>query len=174
VARGSRGHRRTRDASDIARPPLRSPKLKALVQSLERSARENDAYLDKLRKSITDIEDRRRFDFEKHKARASIRSAARLEVDNRREFDRRRIAADRKYNQRWNVGPFHIKLFDQAPAVPEGVKFHRPYQVAICVRRHIRREVMHALQLTNRRRGRGGGRKQFRRAKWNEFSLIRC
>lgn len=51
--------------------------------------------------------------------------------------------------------------------LPSAVQFKVPNQVAICVRRKRRKEVLHAL----RRTGRGARR---RKAKWSEFSSVRC
>lgn len=54
---------------------------------------------------------------------------------------------------------------------PASVAFARPRDVAVCVRRKRRREVLHAL----RHAGAGGGRKRKRRrARWNEHSYVRC
>lgn len=50
-----------------------------------------------------------------------------------------------------------------------GLRFNRPDKVAVCVRRKRRREVLHALRLTNKRHG-SGGRKR-RRTPW---SNIKC
>lgn len=56
----------------------------------------------------------------------------------------------------------------EMPTVPTGVQFADPRRVAICMRRKTRREVIFA-------RGSGGGRKRkHRRAKWSEFSTVRC
>lgn len=49
----------------------------------------------------------------------------------------------------------------------DSYKFARPERVGVCVRRHQRREVLHALKFTGK--GSGGGRKPRRRQ-----STIRC
>lgn len=54
-----------------------------------------------------------------------------------------------------------------APSM-EKIAFARPDRIWVCVRRKIRREVLHALDLT-KRRGSGGGRKRF-----TEESFISC
>lgn len=42
---------------------------------------------------------------------------------------------------------------------PAGIRFYLPDRVAICVRRKIRREVVHALRI-NPKHGRGGGKRR--------------
>lgn len=49
--------------------------------------------------------------------------------------------------------------------LPTALQFARPDEVAICVRRHRRREVLFATG--------GVGRKR-KRAKWSEYSSVRC
>lgn len=53
--------------------------------------------------------------------------------------------------------------------VPQSVQFNTPKSVALCVRRHTRKEVLFAKRYAGR-----GGRKRFRRAKWNAYSHVRC
>lgn len=52
-------------------------------------------------------------------------------------------------------------------SVPSRIGFREPSRVAICIRRHARREVMFAL----RRTGRGAGRSPHR---YTPYSLVRC
>lgn len=52
-------------------------------------------------------------------------------------------------------------------AVPTRIRFSDPKRVAICVRRHTRREVLFALKKT------GKGARAHKR-KWNENSEVRC
>lgn len=54
------------------------------------------------------------------------------------------------------------------PAVPVGVAFKAPRQVAICVRRKQRREVLHAVGKTGR------GSRFHRAPRRNIYSEIRC
>lgn len=52
-----------------------------------------------------------------------------------------------------------------------GLRFARPDKIAVCVRRKRRREVLHALRLTNKRsRGSGGGRRRNR----TPWSNVKC
>ncbi|AXH77661.1 MAG: hypothetical protein [Microviridae sp.] len=156
----------TRDhLGSLAKPLLRSPPIK------HGSIRDTALRL---------LEDRRLTDPLFHEeAKSYLRGARRLsvaqKVDPRREYLRqehiKKLAFNKKYNR--HLGPFHFKLFDKTPPVPDRVQFRVPHMVAMCVRRKIRREVMHALDHTHKRKGRGGGRRH-ERAKWNEFSLIKC
>lgn len=52
--------------------------------------------------------------------------------------------------------------------VPPAVKFAVPQKVAICVRRKVRREVLHALRRTNRAGASGRPRRR------NAFTGVRC
>jgi len=52
-------------------------------------------------------------------------------------------------------------------SLPASVQFNAPHSVALCVRRKRRREVLFA-------RGVGGGRQWKRRARWSEFSEVKC
>lgn len=166
------GSRRTRDhLGSLVSPSLRSPPI-SIGSIRDRALRQ--------------VEDRRLTDPLFHEeAKSYLREARRLSVaervDPKREYARQELIkslAQKRLNQKYTktIGPFHFKLFDNAPAVPAGVKFKLPKMVAICVRRRIRREVMHALHPHFiKHRGRGGSKnKKYRKAKWNEFSLIRC
>lgn len=51
---------------------------------------------------------------------------------------------------------------------PEGIRFYLPDRVAICVRRKIRREVVHALRVKPKH-GRGGGKRRR-----TPYSGIKC
>lgn len=51
--------------------------------------------------------------------------------------------------------------------IPVGVSFSVPFDVLRCVRRKVRKEVIHALRLT----GKGAGAKRRRR---DDFSNVRC
>lgn len=53
--------------------------------------------------------------------------------------------------------------------LPERVAFAIPRKIAICVRRKIRKEVLHAYKLVNKGRG-GSGRPRQR----NEWSAVKC
>lgn len=104
-------------------------------------------------------------------ARASRRDATRLmAVDPIRERKRQIFKDTKRYSREF--GPLKLKVFDEAPYLDPGVKFRLPKMVAICVRRKIRREVLHALD-KQKKHGRGKGSRR-PKAKWNEFSLIRC
>lgn len=46
--------------------------------------------------------------------------------------------------------------------------FARPHLVAVCAKRKVRKEVLHALGLKNKRRGKGGGKR--RRNFWSSIS----
>lgn len=62
-------------------------------------------------------------------------------------------------------GPYGIKLA-HVNVVPWNVGFERPKDVLICVRRKIRREVLHALHIA--------GRSGLGSPHYNEFSKVRC
>lgn len=117
---------RTRDASDIASPPLRSSPVYTWSPT-------PSTYLRLL-------EDRRQFFPDPVRpARAGRRASTQLVVPKKNDPSRKLSA---------------------------GVQFKAPRDVAICVRRHTRREVLLA-------RGLGGGRPR-KRARWSEFSSVRC
>lgn len=59
----------------------------------------------------------------------------------------------------------HLRSFN---SFPSGIRFARPDRVLVCVRRNIRKEVLHALKKT----GRSGGRQK--RPRFNWFSTIKC
>lgn len=85
-------------------------------------------------------------------------------LEQRRLHDRRMVVTTLQAPPSKSIlGAF--KAFD----VPTRVAFNRPAGVSLCVKRHRRRQVMHALGLAGRR-GLGRGRKQHR----NEFSEIGC
>ena len=94
---------------------------------------------------VVGVVDRRTYSPTPYRVIAAPRSAARLVPDKMGQSIR---------NQ---VGP-----------VPTGVQFANPKHVAICVRRKVRREVLHALKLKPKR-GRGGGKK-----KYNLWSKVKC
>lgn len=58
-------------------------------------------------------------------------------------------------------------IYEPTNDLSHAIGFHRPNLVGICVRRKIRREVLHALHRTNR--GRGGGHRRR-----NAWSGIKC
>lgn len=165
--RRDHGKRRTRDdLTSLTSPSLRSPPIK--INSIRDRA-------------LRQVEDRRLTDPLFHEeAKSYLREARRLsvaeKVDPRREYLRQEFIkklAQKRLDNRYStkVGPFTFRLFDKAPAVPAGVRFRLPRMVAICVRRKIRKEVLHAFRKT----GKGGAKHRRReRAKWNEFSLIKC
>jgi len=140
-----RRRRRDREyASDISNDPLsrelRSPVIKRILEP-------------PTRRTILDIEDRRLFSPELARpAQALQRMAARLVV---KDHDP-------------NVNRTHQKVRANQLHVPSNVRFSDPSRVAVCVRRHQRREVLHALK----RVGRGSA--PVRRARWSEFSDIKC
>lgn len=99
--------------------------------------------------SLRLLEDRRLFTPEIFPiVKAIKRSQARMEV-NARKADAARPFAAR-----------HL-------TAPANLRFADPRGVAICIRRHQRREVLHALKRT----GRGSSRKLGR---WNEHSHVSC
>lgn len=129
------------DATSISSPPLRS----SLVNSL--LARTTP------RTILQDLEDRREFSPELARpARAFRRSASKLEVG--------RATTNRK-----TKGSATGRLL-----VPHNLRFSDPHRVAVCVRRHQRREVLHAL----RHVGSGSGRRKLKKGRWSEFSDISC
>lgn len=156
MAKGRRDHdKRTRDhLRSLVAPSLRSPLIKPSVPV-----------------DLRLLEDRRRFDPElARRAKAVTRKATQLVIDPERERKRQIFKDTLKYSSRF--GPFNVKMFDEAPYLRPDVRFRLPKLVAICVRRKIRKEIMHASGHA------GKGRKHFRqgkpKAKWNEFSLIKC
>jgi len=142
MARRRRRYSDRDDAFAVSSAPLRSP----LIEKLLKAPR-----LPSSRSYLQELEDRREFTPELYRpARASVRSAARLEV-----------AHDRNVNRsRQKVRPNKL-------LVPDNLRFSDPSRVALCVRRHQRREVLHA----TKRVGRGSSVKPPR---WSEFSSIRC
>jgi len=140
-----RGRRSDRDdAHAISNDPLarelRSPLIKKILEPVTRP-------------SILAIEDRRLFSPELARpARALPRAAARLTVHDP------------------NVNRTNKKIRTNKLHVPSDVRFSDPTRVAICVRRHQRREVLHALRYA----GSGAGRRKLKRPRWSEFSDIKC
>lgn len=132
--RHHRPHIRTRDALAIAKPRLRSS-----PSIIEKILRPKPAPLATWLRSL---EDRREFhpEYEQRPARAFTRSASRLVVPDK--------APDRPGK----------------PFVPSAVGFSNPSSVAICIRRHARREVLAA-------KGKLGAN---RPGRWSEYSWIDC
>jgi len=79
-------------------------------------------------------------------AKSVQRSSSRLLVDDRREWQRGYLGND----------------------VPDAVRFAVPSEVAVCVRRKRRKEVLFA------RRKAGFGSRRRKVWKWSEFSHVRC
>lgn len=103
------------------------------------------------RSFLQQLEDRREFSPELARpARAFRRAAAKLEVGNARK--------SRGDNQKSSFGRV---------TVPQVVRFSDPNRVAVCIRRHQRREVLHALKHVGAGRG-------VKRPRWSEFSEISC
>lgn len=136
-----RGNRRDRDdASAISSSPLRSKLLQQILEPVVRSTRS----------FLREIEDRREFSPELARpARAFRRFATKLEVGN---------ANARKAHK---FSPYTLN------DVPHNVRFADPTRVAVCIRRHQRREVLHALK-------RVGSGSSVKRGRWSEFSDISC
>lgn len=137
-----RRRRRDRDdATSVSSSPLRSPVVQRILEPSFARART----------FLQQLEDRREFDPNiARPARAFVRSAARLEVGN--------ANVPRKSSRVPRI---------RFAEVPHNVRFGDPRRVAICVRRHQRREVLHAL----RHVGRGS---KVKRPRYNEFSDVHC
>lgn len=97
------------------------------------------------RDSLGEIEDRRRFHPE-----GVVRAARRVD-SGRARF---RIVGSTDF-----AAP-------EARSVPFGIGFREPKRVLVCIRRKIRREVLHAFRVAGRR-GLNGPR-------YSEFSKVRC
>jgi len=95
------------------------------------------------------IQDRRRFDPAGRYANAKTIRGKNHELTARRSSPNRTL---RDRNVR--------------PRVQERIGFIDPARVLVCVRRNVRREVLHAKRKTGRR-----GQK---RARWNQWSRVRC
>lgn len=74
------------------------------------------------------------------------------------------IARGRKVQSSHQTNNFATTMFDQD--VPQRLGFRIPDQVAVCIRRKIRRQVIHAFDIAGRR-GLSG-------PKYNNYSKIRC
>lgn len=102
--------------------------------------------LDEALNPLSDIEDRRRFGFSDQATPRSLGTAPpRLKVRAPTPLNRDRYASLR---------------------LPSAVSFQAPQRLAICIRRKIRKQVLHALQLT--RKGAGSGRRH------NFYSGVSC
>lgn len=70
---------------------------------------------------------------------------------------------------RLHVGGFSpLSRSTREDDIPAGLRFAIPSHIAVCVRRKVRREVLHALDRTSKR-GRGGGKRHR-----NFWSGIKC
>lgn len=104
------------------------------------------------RKQVAALEDNRKYHPDPYKALGSVtRKARQIQVAKPRTVT---VVSD-KYRARFK--------FD----VPAGVEFNIPRQVALCAKRHRRREVLFA----KRRTGKGS---RARTHKFNQYSTIRC
>lgn len=72
------------------------------------------------------------------------------------------VASDPSPKRR--VSSSRVEFF--SPSVPVGVGFEKPREVALCVRRQQRREVLHARRKTGKR----GQKKPV----WSYYSRVRC
>lgn len=142
MARGRR--RRTRDTNVIA-----NLDTMLLRSSTPKFYRPEPAIFVAPQSPLQELEDRREFSPEIFRpARAFRRSATQLVVPN--------VNKERERNR-----PF--------VNIPASVGFNNPRLVAICVRRKRRREVLHALGRTGRRKW-----KSRRVPRWSEWSYVRC
>lgn len=110
---------------------------------------------------LSEVEDLRYYHPQKldRPAGATVRSATRLVdvLDHRQQKKKSRARLARVLAGAERVRPMVMVTSRPGFAVPE--------RVALCVRRKRRKEVLHAL----RKVGRG-----HKRAKWNEWSKVRC
>lgn len=150
--------RRTRDAFVVSNQGLRfsSPFSRTTYTSLPRLS------IAPIRRHIplTEYEDRRTWHPEGVSAPARRFSTTR----------HRLVTRDRTYKS--SLLRFGLRTFTPFPRLYSQTKaaiaFFDPSRTLICVRRKIRREVMHALGFS----GSGGGSQ--RSARWSENSSVRC
>lgn len=157
MRRSNSRSRRTRDAFDVSNQRLRfsSPFSRVTYTSLPRlPIAPIRRYL-----PLTVYEDRRQWHPEGVRASARSFSSSRHRLESR----------DRVYN-RYNVKPvsrLHSSPVFGVSQTRASIAFADPSRTLICVRRKIRREVMHALGLS----GSGSGQ---RPPRLSEYSSVRC
>lgn len=147
--------RGTRDADAISNQRLRSeyPTYRQITPSSVRLV------------SLRDYEDRRQYHPEGTFAPARRFSSTRHRLMAYGGYADVRRTADTRSRTPYGGYADSIKVFSH---LPQAVGFTSPKKVLICVRRQQRREVLHALRET----GRGSGGQK--RAKWSEYSSVRC
>lgn len=158
-----RRRHRERDTTDISSPLLPNYKKYTTPSALDdlgylRALAEMEAWQSRSiwdDTTLTDVEDRRRFHPKgrfRPPASISTRASARLFDAVRRPT----ITRPNKLSSKKAIKVTHSPR----------LRFLNPKHLAICIRRKIRREVIHAL----RHNGGGGSRKR----RFNEYSKIHC
>lgn len=150
----SRSRRRTRDSSHITNSQLRFSQSQFGLTPYDLSRQ----YKFDFDSALRSYEDRRTFHPE-----GSFRPAASFNRPRHRlvvsGYPKRDSVVRSSRNYRFN------KL-SSLSGTPAHIMFERPRKVVMCVRRQMRREVLHAYRKT----GRGGQR----RPRWNWYSRVRC
>lgn len=153
-SRGSAGYDPSfsRDLSPIANGPLSDPALPSDTwRPLPRQISFQPAAV---RSLLSEVEDRRLFEPDGLVSRSIRRARVTLQLAQAKQAVRHGV-------------PHRPKLYGVVQPKRDQLQFKRPEFVAICIRRHERREVLHALQKV----GKGSGGKRPRR---NQWSNVRC